>query len=402
VSKALFKAHVQSKMKAEVMQDPLRFVNVDPAYTRTLLDQRAAGKKLALITNSDWIYTNTMMTATYEPYLPHGMAWADLFDVVVVSACKPEFFSTSRRPVYEIATADGFLREGFEFTPGSAYAGGNAKNVERCLGVSGPEALYVGDHLFTDVNMAKRGLSWRTCLILQELEGEMAGLGDGRPAAQRLTRLLRKKDLQAAYVNHLRARLLRLTPAAKSDTSVTFSPSVSTVGGHGALVDTDGGVGGGEEAAVATTALAAAVTAGESEGESLHAERSSLLEALKALEAEVAESESEILRMVDVEGNHVNAYWGYMSRAGFADKSHLMRQIEKYADIYTSRVSNLMPYSPYKQFLCQRQSLAHSTTSYSGRPLMEHWQISALSEIEATTTLEGNESHDDAHESHDA
>ena len=153
---------------------------------------------------------------------------------------------------------------------------------------------------------------------------------------------------------------------------------------------------------MATTALAAAVTAGESEGESLHAERSSLLEALKALEAEVAESESEILRMVDVEGNHVNAYWGYMSRAGFADKSHLMRQIEKYADIYTSRVSNLMPYSPYKQFLCQRQSLAHSTTSYSGRPLMEHWQISALSEIEGAATLEGNESHDDAHESHDA
>ena len=48
-----------------------------------------------------------------------------------------------------------------------AYAGGNAKLVERCFGVSGPETLYVGDHLFTDVNMAKRGLSWRTCLILQ-------------------------------------------------------------------------------------------------------------------------------------------------------------------------------------------------------------------------------------------
>lgn len=55
VSKALFKAHVQSTMKEEIMRDPLRFVNVDPAYTRTLLDQRAAGKKLALITNSDWV-----------------------------------------------------------------------------------------------------------------------------------------------------------------------------------------------------------------------------------------------------------------------------------------------------------------------------------------------------------
>ena len=35
-------------MTSQVMKDPLRFVNVDPAYTRTLLDQRAAGKKLVI------------------------------------------------------------------------------------------------------------------------------------------------------------------------------------------------------------------------------------------------------------------------------------------------------------------------------------------------------------------
>ena len=45
VSKALFKAHVQGRMKEEIMSDPLRFINVDPAYTQTLLDQRASGKK---------------------------------------------------------------------------------------------------------------------------------------------------------------------------------------------------------------------------------------------------------------------------------------------------------------------------------------------------------------------
>lgn len=57
------------------------------------------------------------------------------------------------------------------------------------------------------------------------------------------------------------------------------------------------------------------------------------------------------------QGSQVNEYWGYMSRAGFADKSHLMRQIEKYADIYTSRVSNLLVYTPYKHFLSPRQVL---------------------------------------------
>ena len=61
--------------------------------------------------------------------------------------------------------------------------------------------------------------------------------------------------------------------------------------------------------------------------------------------------------------------------AAHKKRATFMRCRGRYADIYTSRVSNLLPYTPYKQFLCQRQSLAHSTTSYSGRPLMEHWQI---------------------------
>ncbi len=42
--------------------------------------------------------------------------------------------------------------------------------------------------------------------------------------------------------------------------------------------------------------------------------------------------------------------WGYLSRAGLNDKSQLNRQIEKYADIYTSRVSNFLRYTPYSYF----------------------------------------------------
>ena len=73
--------------------------------------------------------------------------------------------------------------------------------------------------------------------------------------------------------------------------------------------------------------------------------------------------------MVEAEGAHVNQYWGYTSRAGWADKSHLMRQIEKYADIYTSRVSNLLPYSPYMRFTTSPQSLSHEQPQ-------KHWAVS--------------------------
>eukprot|EP00959_Pyramimonas_sp_CCMP1952_P219940 4598214-Pyramimonas_sp.AAC.1 len=51
--------------------------------------------------------------------------------------------------------------------------------------------------------------------------------------------------------------------------------------------------------------------------------------------------------------------WGYLSRAGVNDKSHLARQMEIYADLYTSRVSNLYSKTPFQYFRSPTQSLAH-------------------------------------------
>ncbi|KAG5393104.1 hypothetical protein IGI04_023067 [Brassica rapa subsp. trilocularis] len=43
--------------------------------------------------------------------------------------------------------------------------------------------------------------------------------------------------------------------------------------------------------------------------------------------------------MLESDGELFNRRWGFFSRAGLWDKSHLMRQIEKYADIYTHQES---------------------------------------------------------------
>jgi hypothetical protein len=47
-----------------------------------------------------------------------------------------------------------------------------------------------------------------------------------------------------------------------------------------------------------------------------------------------------------------------MMRAG-ADKSLLARQVERYADIYTSRVSNLLYPGPYATYRTSRLDLPH-------------------------------------------
>ncbi|MBP9114644.1 MAG: HAD-IG family 5'-nucleotidase, partial [Polyangiaceae bacterium] len=172
---AMDKTHMHGSLKAEIMAAPDRFVLDDPETALALLDQKHSGKKLLLITNSEWIYSKAMMSHAFDKYLPNGMKWRDLFDVVIVSARKPDFF-TGKAPFYEVVSDDGLLRPAPAFEPGKAYLGGSAVELEKRLGVSGDEILYVGDHMFGDVHVSNRVLRWRTALVLRELEAEVQAI----------------------------------------------------------------------------------------------------------------------------------------------------------------------------------------------------------------------------------
>ncbi|MGZ5384528.1 MAG: 5'-nucleotidase domain-containing protein, partial [Acidimicrobiia bacterium] len=53
-----------------------------------------------------------------------------------------------------------------------------------------------------------------------------------------------------------------------------------------------------------------------------------------------------------------NDRWGMLMRAG-ADKSLFARQVERYADVYTSRVSNLLYATPNGFLRAFRSPLPH-------------------------------------------
>ena len=53
-----------------------------------------------------------------------------------------------------------------------------------------------------------------------------------------------------------------------------------------------------------------------------------------------------------------NPTWGPLMRVG-NDKSLFARQVERYADVYTSRVSNLRHETPYAYLRAARGSLPH-------------------------------------------
>jgi hypothetical protein len=73
---------------------------------------------------------------------------------------------------------------------------------------------------------------------------------------------------------------------------------------------------------------------------------------------ELTALDEEIAPLAARAGTAHNARWGLLLRAG-NDKSQLARQIERYADVYTSRVSNLLHITPFAYLRSPRGSLPH-------------------------------------------
>jgi len=309
---ALDEAHNLGELKAAIAADPDRFVDLDPDVPLTLLDQKRSGKLLLLVTNSDWGYTKAMMGYAFDRYLPGGMAWRDLFDLVIVEARKPAFFA-ARQAVYRLADeGQGLLQPHHgALATGQAYAGADAHLVESSLGLSGAQIFYVGDHLFGDVHVSKAMLRWRTGLVLREIEPEVRALEASRAADARLAELMARKI-------GLDGRLARLR-LERQRRELGYGPGAAARSGR-------------------------TIEQVEAEAKAVNDEN----QALDAFIAPLAKASGEI----------GNGTWGPLMRAG-NDKSLFARQVERYADIYTSRVSNLLAETPFAYLRAARGSLPH-------------------------------------------
>jgi hypothetical protein len=310
LTEVLEETHTQGELKARIVARPEAFVEPDDDLVTTLQDQRQAGKTLLLITNSDWAYTRAMMAFTVEPYLG-GRSWRELFDLVIVEAAKPSFFS-GRRAVYRLVDPERGLLEPYRgmLERGQVYVGGDATLVEASLGLSGAEILYLGDHLFGDVHVSKAMLRWRTGLVLRELEAEVRAQAAFAPVEAELEELMATKtalDHQLARHRLARLRLRKGHAPPPSDT-----PS----------------------------SLAALETA------------------TRALTRDAVALDATIARLARAAGEIGNVTWGPLMRAG-NDKSLFARQVERHADVYTSRVSNLLVETPYAYLRAARGSLPH-------------------------------------------
>jgi 5'-nucleotidase len=312
-------AHRDGSIKTIVSAEFPSYVERDDALAESLHKFRSSGKRLFLLTNSAWDYTSAVMSylldgepGTAQPYPSSYPSWRHYFDVIVVSAGKPEFF-TDERPFVELdAQGNPLLKSpAGPFQRGRVYSGGNIKEFQERARASGDRVLFVGDHIYGDMLRSRKSSNWRTAMILQELEHEVT-------TYDRLRADLARLDGLDAELNHLDSEL--------------------------------------NERQAALRALQKA-TAERGEAEATAGKRA-IKEAIERVRRDLRATATQHRALEDAIDDGFNPYWGPMFREGY-EVSKFGEQVEAYACVYTSRVSNFRFYSPMQYFRGPRDRMPH-------------------------------------------
>ena len=317
--------HRDGTLKSVIMADLPKYFEVDDGLALALHKLRSAGKRLFLLTNSFWVYTQAVMSFLLDGRMKEYANWRAYFDIVIVGGKKPRFF-TDREPFHEVDDAavgeekvrgevsvdDGFAR-------GKVYQGGNIEAFEKMAHAQGEEILYVGDHIFGDILRSKKDSRWRTCLVVEELEPEIMASVAEADTIEALTAIDTERLALDEAIGHHRALLAQIELALEE---------------RGSRGIDDGVVARLEDAA-----------------KRLRREVDQAKRALRALD-KTADAHQESLDA------RFNPWWGRLLKE-HSELSRFGAQVELYACTYTSRVSNFLHYSPMHYFRAPRELMSH-------------------------------------------
>ncbi len=360
--------HRDGTLKRAVAEDPGLYIHADKELVPMLRALRASGKKVFLLTNSLWDFTNVVMNFLVADRVGEEktVEWTELFDAVITGACKPGFFENERAAVFEVDVETSGLRNTDDgapmapigaseaedapfaglasfskkntgggkkespepLSPARAYQGGSYRHLHAMLGVSsGNQILYVGDHIYGDVMRSKKTLGWRTMLVVPELAHELRCLeeAEARGAGEAIRALRRERDAlsDAAQLRMWRAFVTRDASIESgagwsSGTALNSEPTVFSEGARAAAADPE----------LFSLASRAA------EAKARHREKTRELHAT------------------------FHPVWGQLMKAG-SQNSRFAHQLERYACLYTSHARNLVAYSPQKTHRGQSDFMPH-------------------------------------------
>ncbi len=295
IKEAIDICHSDGSLKNYVAEHLSDFIIPDEKLVNLLETYKKCGKKLIIITNSEFYYCKLLLEYAIDPFLKDHKSWKDLFEITITLSSKPRFFNI--RSHYLRIDPDTGLMTNHEgaITPG-VYQGGYAGKLQKDLGLKGSEILYLGDHIYGDVLALKKTFGWRTALVVEPLEDEINAIKKSDPIQLKIDEYMAQKEDQEDILDKLEMDKYLGKKFDKDDTGRVY--------------------------------------------------------------AKIDKINSLISEELKEYGKCFNPYWGELMRAG-QEESRFADQIEKYACIYMTKVSDLLEHSPRTYFRPIKRVLPH-------------------------------------------
>lgn len=296
VLQAVDQVHANGKLKKHIAENLETYVIKDKALVEGILRFIHHGKKVFILTNSEYSYTKALLDYAINPFLPNDKTWQNYFEYVITLANKPRFFYDNLR-FLKIDPETGYLMNfSGPITPG-IYQGGNARKFTDDLALKGDEILYIGDHIYGDILRLKKDCNWRTALVVDELGDEIKSQKKAQSVEKQIIEHMRiKKDLEQDYIEYATRKI--------------------------------------------------------DENTSIYNEK------IIALHDEIAALDHELSHLLQEQQKFFNPTWERVFRAG-AEESFFAYQVDRYACIYMEKLTDFFSCSPLTYFRANRRHLAH-------------------------------------------
>ncbi len=293
---ALDTSHRDGSLKNQVAKDLDRYIIKDPGVVAGLERYVRHGKKIFVLTNSDYFYSKLLLDYAINPFLKDHKSWTDLFEFVITSAQKPRFFFDNLK-FLRINTNDGTMTNWDAKLTKGVYQGGCANIFTQDLGVAADQILYIGDHIYGDIVRLKKDCAWRTALVVEELSDEIEKLHKAAPFTEEINRLMDKKRPLEIEIDRL---------------------------------------------------ISEKIESGTDKNE---AQISKLLK-------EISDIDHKISPQIKAQQKIYNHNWGEVMRVGI-EESFFAYQVERYACVYMSKLEDLLAMSPRTYFRSYKRPMAH-------------------------------------------
>ena len=304
--------HRDGSLKQEIIANPERFIKDDPLLVPVLHMFREAGIRLFILTNSEAEYTRFMLDYLFRNAAPFFDGWRSCFEMVGSHVFKPGFFHEGRE--LKILEDKDVL----------FFTGGNIAFLENKLEVRGDQVLYIGDHIYGDILKSKHSSSWRTCIIVPELQAQIRAEQEAKPMLKLLSHNENRRKQLSMELNWRRGQIYDLQQFKEAEADELEQENLEHIDDRIAQLNR--------------------------QLEENHKELSRLLHESRNLRRKIS--------------NCFNAYWGRLFKAG-DQLTSFAEQIRDYACVYTSRVSNFSFYGTQSYLRSMVTPMPHEDHWYS-------------------------------------